>query len=137
MYYKSTSDNTATKTFKVAVNYAESSQFLRPINNEGSSVFKKGSVIPVKFSMTFEVGNHASTCNTCTISYQEEMLKTSLYYRRYHNWSDYDLLLWFFVLNRSKQCYMDSYLNISSTNIITNLQDSRTKASVIICANKD
>jgi hypothetical protein len=68
---KDTSDNTATKTFEVAVNYAKFSQFLQPVNNDGSSVFKKGSVIPVKFSMTFEVGSHASTCNTCTISYQE------------------------------------------------------------------
>jgi hypothetical protein len=68
---KDTSDNTATKTFEVAVSYAKFSQFLQPVNNDGSSVFKKGSVIPVKFSMTFEVGSHASTCNTCTISYQE------------------------------------------------------------------
>jgi hypothetical protein len=48
---KDTRDNTATKTFIVAVTYAEFSQFLRPINNDGSSVFKKGSVIPVKFYM--------------------------------------------------------------------------------------
>ncbi|HKG86806.1 MAG TPA: HYR domain-containing protein [Nitrososphaeraceae archaeon] len=67
---KDTSDNIATKTFKVAVSYAEFSQFLQPINNDGSSVFKKGSVIPVKFYM-IEDGSHASTCNTCTISYQE------------------------------------------------------------------
>jgi hypothetical protein len=48
---KDTSDNTSTKTFEVAVSYAEFSQFLQPVNNDGSSVFKKGSVIPVKFYM--------------------------------------------------------------------------------------
>jgi hypothetical protein len=44
------SDNTSTTTFTVRVTYAWSG-FLVPINNDGTSIFKLGSTIPVKFRL--------------------------------------------------------------------------------------
>jgi hypothetical protein len=53
------SGNAAQKTFVVHVSYAWSG-FLQPINVDGSSVFKLGSTIPVKFALT---GVSASIAN--------------------------------------------------------------------------
>jgi hypothetical protein len=43
--------NTATKTFTVTVTHSWSF-FLQPINSDGTSIFKQGSTIPVKFRLT-------------------------------------------------------------------------------------
>ena len=45
--------NTATASFKVSITYAWSG-VLQPINADGSSIFKLGSIVPVKFRLTAE-----------------------------------------------------------------------------------
>ena len=58
--------NTATATFLVWVQYAWSGVF-QPINTDGSSVFKAGSTVPVKFALT---GASASITNLqATLTY--------------------------------------------------------------------
>jgi HYR domain len=60
-----THGNTATGSFQVQVQYAWSG-ILQPINADGSSVFKLGSVVPVKFQLT---GASAGITNaTATLS---------------------------------------------------------------------
>lgn len=44
-------NNTATATFKVTVRYSWSG-ILQPVNTNGTSVFKLGSTVPIKFSLT-------------------------------------------------------------------------------------
>jgi hypothetical protein len=44
-------DNTATRTFSVAVQFP-GAFFAQPINSDGSSIFKLGKTIPVKFQLT-------------------------------------------------------------------------------------
>jgi hypothetical protein len=49
--------NTDTKSVTYHVNY-NFGQFLPPINNDGSSVFKLGSTVPIKFQLTDANGNY-------------------------------------------------------------------------------
>jgi hypothetical protein len=44
--------NSATKTFTVTVTVLSWSFFLQPINSDGSSIFKQGNTVPVKFQLT-------------------------------------------------------------------------------------
>jgi HYR domain-containing protein len=54
------SGNTATKTFRVTVRYPVFSGFATPINQDGSSIFKLGNTIPIKFQLKWLNGKFVS-----------------------------------------------------------------------------
>ena len=74
-----TSGNMAAATQKVTVKYAFAG-ILKPINQDGSSLFKAGSTIPVKFHLKDSKGAYVSTANA-TLSYAkltDNVSKTAL-----------------------------------------------------------
>jgi HYR domain len=54
------SGNTATKTFRVTVRYPVFGGFATPINQDGSSIFKLGNTIPIKFQLKWLNGKFVS-----------------------------------------------------------------------------
>src|SRR5262249_28645978 len=65
---KDNAGNSATKSFMVSVTYAWSG-ILQPINADGSSVFKLGSTVPMKFQLT---GASAGITNAvANLTYQQ------------------------------------------------------------------
>lgn len=52
--------NTKNVTYYIHYNFG---QFLEPINNDGSSIFKLGSTIPIKFQLTDANGNYVTNAN--------------------------------------------------------------------------
>ncbi|PAE40109.1 PxKF domain-containing protein [Bacillus sp. 7884-1] len=67
---KDKAGNTVVKNYSVVYNF---SGILQPINKDGSSIFKAGSTVPVKFQLTDSQGAFISTANA------------TIYYAKYSN----------------------------------------------------